>query len=586
MKAVMLMFDSLNRNYLPAYGCEWTCLPNFQRLQEKCLTFDNFYAGSLPCMPARRELHTGRYNFLHRSWGPLEPFDDSAIERMKQAGIYTHLASDHTHYWEDGGGTYHTRYNTWQFSRGQEGDPWIGQVAEPEIPTGASRKNMGNLWRQDWVNRTFMQREENMPQLKTMENGLGFINRNHDQDRWFLQIELFDPHEPFFTPQRFKELYTHDYEGVHLDWPDYGPNDYSPEATLHVRKEYAALLSLCDESLGRLLDTFDQYGLWEDTMLLVNTDHGFMLGEKDWMGKNLQPCYNEVAHTPFFVWDPRCKKHGEHRTSLAQTVDIPPTLLKFFDLDVPAGIDGWDLYPAIESDKGERTAALFGVHGGHVNVTNGKEILMRAPVDVSNGPLFEYTLMPTHMNVRFSESEMEAAKLMTLEGVAKCPLIQVPAQPFVNAYWYGDLLFDLTADPEEFRPVNNNTLKIKLMNDMLRLMHQNNAPIEQYRRIGLPDTQEVDEEWLRTGGATKAYELPHPLADLPMTKRAQIALGVLVSMMPIDKLSTVVDGLQAAMSGISVELDEDKLMDFMNDFIPDQTGVMLISFIKGCLMYT
>jgi arylsulfatase A-like enzyme len=103
MKAIMIMFDSLNRRYLPPYGCEWTHAPNFERLAGRTVTFDNCYVASMPCMPARRELHTGRYNFLHRSWGPLEPFDDSMPETLKRHGVYTHLVTDHQHYWEDGG---------------------------------------------------------------------------------------------------------------------------------------------------------------------------------------------------------------------------------------------------------------------------------------------------------------------------------------------------------------------------------------------------------------------------------------------------------------------------------------------------
>ncbi len=107
MKAIMVMFDSLNRRMLPPYGCDWVHAPNFQRLSERTITFDNCYIGSMPCMPARRELHTGRYNFLHRSWGPLEPFDDSMPQILSENGIYTHLITDHAHYFEDGGGTYH-----------------------------------------------------------------------------------------------------------------------------------------------------------------------------------------------------------------------------------------------------------------------------------------------------------------------------------------------------------------------------------------------------------------------------------------------------------------------------------------------
>ncbi|MBW7458915.1 sulfatase-like hydrolase/transferase, partial [Paenibacillus sepulcri] len=76
MKAIMVMFDTLNRHMLSPYGGpEWLQTPNFKRLAERTAVFDNSYVGSMPCMPARRELHTGRYNFLHRSWGPLEPFD-------------------------------------------------------------------------------------------------------------------------------------------------------------------------------------------------------------------------------------------------------------------------------------------------------------------------------------------------------------------------------------------------------------------------------------------------------------------------------------------------------------------------------
>ena len=126
MKAVMVMFDSLNRHLLPPYGCDWTHAPNFARLAQRAATFDRSYVCSMPCMPARRDFHTSRPHFLHCPWGPLEPFDDSVPQMLSDAGVYTHLASDHYHYWEDGGATYHNRYSSWEFFRGQEGDSWIG----------------------------------------------------------------------------------------------------------------------------------------------------------------------------------------------------------------------------------------------------------------------------------------------------------------------------------------------------------------------------------------------------------------------------------------------------------------------------
>ncbi|WP_318153453.1 sulfatase-like hydrolase/transferase [Paenibacillus vietnamensis] len=79
---------------MPNYGCDWVKAPNFRRLSEKSVTFDTAYIGSMACMPARRELHTSRHNFLHRSWGPIEPFDDSMPELLKTNGVYTHLVTD------------------------------------------------------------------------------------------------------------------------------------------------------------------------------------------------------------------------------------------------------------------------------------------------------------------------------------------------------------------------------------------------------------------------------------------------------------------------------------------------------------
>ena len=176
-------------------------MEGFEKLSAQSVTFDSHYVGSLPCMPARRELHTGRYNFLHRCWGPIEPFDESVPQILKEHGIYTHLVSDHAHYWEDGGCTYHTRYNTWEGFRGQEGDMYKGQVANPQIPEGALGR-MKHSWRQEWVNRSYIKDANESPLYKVFDAGLEFIETNHKEDNWFLQIEPFDPHEPTSSHMR------------------------------------------------------------------------------------------------------------------------------------------------------------------------------------------------------------------------------------------------------------------------------------------------------------------------------------------------------------------------------------------------
>ena len=488
MKAIMVMFDSLNRHMLPPYGCDWTHAPNFRRLAQRTVTFERSYVGSMPCMPARRELHTGRYNLLHRSWGPLEPFDDSMPELLKAAGVYTHLASDHYHYWEDGGATYHNRYNTWEISRGQEGDPWIGQVSDPEIPpcVGARR---GDRWRADWVQRAFMDTEDKQPQAKTFAAGLDFLRRNHDADNWFLHIETFDPHEPFFTQKVYKDLYPHGYDGPHFDWPPYRMVEETRDQIEHCRYEYAALLSMCDAYLGKVLDVMDELGLWDDTMLIVNTDHGFLLGEHDCWAKCWMPFFEEISHTPLFIWDPRCQAAGQRRNSLVQTIDLAPTLLDHFGVAIPPDMRGKPLAATVADDTPVREGGLFGIHGGQVNVTDGRYVYMRAPAGEVNGPLFQYTVMPTHMRNLFSVEELRKATLSEPLAFTKgCPTLKIPAGGRSRNAHPGTretLLFDLEADPQQKRPIRDEKAEGRMVELLVACMKEHDAPPEQYERLGL-----------------------------------------------------------------------------------------------------
>ncbi|MHB9133520.1 MAG: sulfatase [Armatimonadota bacterium] len=488
MKAIMVMFDSLNRRMLQPYGCDWVHTPNFQRLAERTVCFDNSYVGSMPCMPARRELHTGRYNFLHRSWGPLEPFDDSMPAILKEHGVHTHLASDHYHYWEAGGATYHTQYSSWEISRGQEGDPWKAHLPEIDIPESLNKRVIGDvdLARQDWVNRHYMQQETDQPQPKTFAQGMEFLRTNHQEDNWFLHLETFDPHEPYFSSQEYKDLYPHDYAGPHFDWPSYRRVTETPEQVQHCRYESAALHSMCDAYLGRILDLMDELNLWEDTTLIVNTDHGFLLGEHDWWAKCCQPFYDEVAHTPLFIWDPRSGKCGERRQSLVQTIDLPATLLEYFDVERPADMQGQPLRDTVDYDAPVREAALFGMHGGHVNCTDGRYVYMRGPSAQDNQPLNEYTMMPTHMRDAFSTDELQDIHLAEPFAFTKgCRTMQIAARPWTNAHQFGTLLFDLQNDPAQEHPIQDPVVEAEMTEQVVRLMQDNGAPAEQYQRLGL-----------------------------------------------------------------------------------------------------
>ncbi len=497
MKAIMIMYDSLNRHFLPGYTDNPLDLPNFRRLLSKTAAFDKSYVGSMPCMPARRELQTGRYNFLHRSWGPIEPYDDCVPEILRKNNIHSHLTTDHYHYSEDGGATYHNRYSTYAIYRGQESDRWIGCVEKPaptqimsldKLPDGFRRFRAGSGV-QNMCNRTVMQNQEDFPQHKTFADGLDFIERNHENDNWFLQIETFDPHEPFFSPDSFQEkFFDPDKPFPDEDWPSYTRVSESEEQISNMRKKYSALVTMCDEYLGKVLDAMDEYKLWDDTLLIVNTDHGFMLSEHGWWGKSVMPLYEEIAHTPLYIWDPRSRASGERRKSLVQTIDLAPTILGFFGLDIPKSMQGKDLAETVASDKPVREYALYGYFGDSVNITDGRYTYLKAPV-APDAELNEYTLMPTHMNSMFAAKELSELSLSEPFDFTKgCKLMKIPVynhRQMKGAYDCGDLLFDTENDPWQKVNIDDEKLKSKLNAEMKKLMEETDAPAEQFNRIGL-----------------------------------------------------------------------------------------------------
>ncbi|MCC6679683.1 MAG: sulfatase [Phycisphaeraceae bacterium] len=499
MKAIVVMFDTLNRHFLPPYGCSESIAPNFARLARRTVTFDRSYVCSMPCMPARRDMHTARPNFLHRSWGAIEPFDDSVPEMLHEAGVHTHLTTDHYHYFEDGGMNYHCRYTTWDASRGQEGDPWIGQVADPDIPPVVHARKIGRKWRQDFINRAATPTDAEHSQTRTFRNGLEYIDRNHDQDNWCLTIETFDPHEPFFSHRMWKDRFAEHYDkykGKHFDWPPYDRVTEMLEESEHLRFEYLSLLAKCDASLGMVMDKMDRYDLWKDTMLIVCTDHGFLLGEHEMYAKVWMPFYEEVSHTPFFIWDPRCGKAGERRNALIQpAIDIPVTLLNYFGIAPTSDMRGHDLAMCVRSDQAVREAAIFGVFGGHINVTDGRYVYMRAPVNNDNQPLYEYTLLPCAMANRVTEKELAGDRIELCEPfnfTKNCHLLKVRANfngsMSSRQAKFATQLFDLQNDPQQLKPIQDAAVEQRLIQQMVRLMRDCDAPAEQYQRLGLLTT--------------------------------------------------------------------------------------------------
>ncbi|SUG17960.1 putative sulfatase [Salmonella enterica subsp. arizonae] len=440
------------------------------------------------------------------------------MQALRQHGVHTHMVTDHKHYWRDGGATYHTRYSTFEFIRGQEGDCWKGQVEKPVIRWQGNedeetlRRRAGRMT-QDLINRAAMPTQQEHFTHRTISAGMEFLQNNCEQDNWFLQIECFDPHEPFFVPEKYLTQYgckPEEFDG----WVPYYCGAPGGKDDEKVRKFYQALITMCDDYLGQVMDKLKALNLWDDTLFIVCTDHGFLLGEHHWWGKNIMPVYNEIANTPFFIRDPRCKIRGVRRQALAQTVDIPATLMEYFEIPRPATMTGQPLRSAIERDEPVRDYALFGYFGGHINITDGEYVYMRCPREQHKANLYEYTLMPTRIDSPFKIDELKDIRIHPgFDFTQGTQVMQIPATfGYLNPWRFGDKLFDLKNDPEQCHPLNDEALSHRYASAMIPLMQQHDAPPELYTRFELdPLSPERDADFAcRQKQKCNGYECAHP----------------------------------------------------------------------------
>ena len=175
--------------------------------------------------------------------------------------------------------------------------------------------------------------------------------------------------------------------------------------------------------------------------------------------------------------------------SLAQTIDIPPTLLDFFNVSVD--MDGKSLIPIIKEDKVIRETALFGVHGGHVNITDGEYVYMKSSATNENTPLYEYTLMPTRMRGYMNDVLNEDIELVDMGRFSNdMKVLKIQEKTYVSPYRFGDLLFNVKEDVEQNNNlISNKELVNKYKKMMIREMVKVGAPEEQYIRLGLDNNE-------------------------------------------------------------------------------------------------
>jgi hypothetical protein len=145
------------------------------------------------------------------------------------------------------------------------------------------------------------------------------------------------------------------------------------------------------------------------------------------------------------------------------------------------------LRDVIASDRSVREAAMFGIHGGQVNVTDGRYVYMRGCANEANSPLFQYTLMPMHMNRMFEPRELTEIEMAGPLSFSKgCRVMKIPSRR--PKTWLSNMetmLFDLQTDPKQEKPIKDAAVEKRMIELMTKLMREVDAPAEQYERLGI-----------------------------------------------------------------------------------------------------
>jgi arylsulfatase A-like enzyme len=526
----VVLLDSLNRHMLGAYGGEEFSTPNLDRFAaERATRFTNHVTGSLPCMPARHDILCGSLDFLWKPWGSIEIWEEPITRVLAAQGVTTFLATDHPHLFETGGENFHTDFGGWEYVRGHEGDLWRTHpdpswTGAPAMPARSGdwfmRQQFGieGAERGYDRSRTFFKDEADYPGPRTMTEAARFLKEAAPHhDRWFLFVDEFDPHEPFDTPEPWASRYQEQpWDDEWIIWPPYAhgvvtKGAMTEAAGRHIRANYGSKLSMIDHWFGRILSTFDQENLWDDTALIVCTDHGHYLGEMrdghDIWGKPNVPHYEPLGHTPLLVYWPG-QPGGGSIDSLTTNVDIFATISDVFEADVRQVTHGTSLQPILDgSVESVRDWALSGVWGRWVQVTDGTTKYARSAAG-ENLPLSmfsnRWSTMPTHIP-GFAElpAPDQRAWLDTMPG-SDIPVIRQPFEagdrlPFwASSSRYNDQhhLYNLDVDPDEqenraakiddnssTRPGSDEAEMIDLLHTALAAV---DAPTEQLTRLGIP----------------------------------------------------------------------------------------------------
>lgn len=383
MNIILVVFDSLRKDCVNAYGPgPWWPMqtPHFDAFADESVVMTRAYPESFPTLPARRALYTGRrcYPFHDgryrlkgddnpsAGWGPIPEDQATLAEILRGSGYRTGLMADVYHMFKPSK-NYWRGFDEWKFMRGQEGDPYRSgpRLSQEELdywlPKELQNERSVRMIQQFVMNMHGRQKEDDYFAPRVLHEAALWLERNQDADKFFLTVESFDPHEPWFVPPHYRKMYTTEAgrEMVHSLYASTSALD--PALLARARANYCGDVSLCDRWFGYFMDSLRVLGLLDNTIVILTADHGHSLGEQGFMGKRAYPSGPELYDVPLMVRFAKGEHGGIRCEAFVNHTDITASILDAAGVQAPEKIDGFSfLDRAVSGGQGPRDHVTVG----------------------------------------------------------------------------------------------------------------------------------------------------------------------------------------------------------------------------------
>ena len=500
---VVVLLDSLNRHMLGSYGGTEFDTPNLDRFAAASMRFTRHFTGSLPCMPARHDVLCGALDFLWRPWGSIELWEQSDHRGAARRRCDDDARHPTTRTCSRPAARTTTptspRGTTCAATRATRGstypDPsWLGA---PDARRRA--RAAGSSVRYD-LSRTWFRAEDDFPGPRTMAAAATWLTRRGRAARPVVAVR-----RRVRPPRALRHARA---VGGHVR-PRLGrraadlaavrrrrgrQRRLSEREGRHIRANYGAKLSMIDHWFGRMLDALDAGRSGTTTAVIVCTDHGHYLGEKDIWGKPGVMQYEPLGHMPLLVpWPGVARRHDvrraddgrrplrDHRRRLRRRAEHRTHGRSLVPL-----LDGSDHVRARVGDR----RGLRELGAGHRRTRK----YARAPVG-DNFPLSmwsnRWSTMPVHGVPEPARSARQAGA-PRLHARHDVPVIRQPfapgdALPFWAARHVVDQhhCYDVDLDPDEDEDLVGTRVEREMLELLRAALHDVDAPDEQLARLGL-----------------------------------------------------------------------------------------------------